>query len=102
MEVCVITGGGSGMGLEAAKHMDRHKIIVLAGRTETKLERGAQQLREHGFTAYIKSCDVSDKQNVMRSFYDLFQPCLVKKLRISAGSSQVLACSFSPYTRHGY
>lgn len=28
----------------------------------------------------------------------LFQPCLVKKLRMSAGPPQVLACSFSPYT----
>ena len=28
----------------------------------------------------------------------LFQPCFVKKLRMSAGSPQVLACSFSPYT----
>ena len=31
--VCVITGGGSGMGLEAAKCMPKDKIIVLAGRT---------------------------------------------------------------------
>ena len=36
--VCVITGGGSGMGLEAAKFMPKEKIIVLSGRTEKKLE----------------------------------------------------------------
>ena len=35
--VCVITGGGSGMGLEAAKFMSKDKIIVLAGRTVAKL-----------------------------------------------------------------
>ena len=28
--VCVITGGGSGMGLEAAKFMPKDKIIVLS------------------------------------------------------------------------
>ena len=36
--VCVITGGGSGIGLAAAKFMSKKKIIVLAGRNETKLE----------------------------------------------------------------
>ena len=36
--VCVITGGGSGMGFEAAKCMPKEKIILLSGRTEKKLE----------------------------------------------------------------
>ncbi len=31
--VCVITGGGSGMGLAAAKFMPKDKIIVVTGRT---------------------------------------------------------------------
>ena len=34
--VCVVTGGGSGMGLEAAKQMPKDKIIVIAGRTVAK------------------------------------------------------------------
>ena len=33
MSVCVITGGGSGMGLAAAKFMPKDKIIVVTGRT---------------------------------------------------------------------
>ena len=37
--VCVITGGGSGMGLEAAKCMPKEKIIVISGRTVAKLEK---------------------------------------------------------------
>ena len=36
--VCVITGGGSGMGLAAAKFMPKEKIIVISGRTVAKLE----------------------------------------------------------------
>ena len=36
--VCVITGGGSGMGLEAAKFMPKEKILVISGRTLKKLE----------------------------------------------------------------
>ena len=42
--VCVITGGGSGMGLEAAKNMPKDKIIVLSGRTVSKLEKAVSEL----------------------------------------------------------
>ena len=46
--VCVITGGGSGMGLEAAKFMPKDKIIVISGRTVSRLEGALAQLRELG------------------------------------------------------
>ena len=47
--VCVITGGGSGMGLEAAKFMDKSKILVLSGRTVSKLENAVKELEALGF-----------------------------------------------------
>lgn len=62
--VCVITGGGSGMGLEAAKFMPKDKIIVLSGRTLKKLEKAVDELKELGFTAYAKTCDTSDRESV--------------------------------------
>ena len=62
--VCVITGGGSGMGLEAAKFMPKEKIIVLSGRTEKKLEKAVQELTELGCTAYLKTCDTSSRESV--------------------------------------
>lgn len=62
--VCVITGGGSGMGLEAAKFMPKEKIIVLSGRTEKKLEKAVQELTELGYTAYLKTCDTSSRKSV--------------------------------------
>lgn len=62
--VCVITGGGSGMGLEAAKFMPKDKIIVLSGRTVQKLEGAVNQLKELGFTAYAKACDTSNRESV--------------------------------------
>ena len=61
--VCVITGGGSGMGLEAAKLMT-DKIVVVSGRTEAKLEKAVAQLKELGITAYAKACDTSDRASV--------------------------------------
>jgi NAD(P)-dependent dehydrogenase (short-subunit alcohol dehydrogenase family) len=62
--VCVITGGGSGMGLEAAKFMSKDKIIVLAGRTVAKLENAVNLLKEMGFEAYAHTCDTSDRESV--------------------------------------
>lgn len=62
--VCVITGGGSGMGLEAAKFMSKDKIIVLAGRTVAKLENAVNLLKEMGFEAYAHACDTSDRESV--------------------------------------
>ena len=63
-KVVVITGGGSGMGLAAAKFMDKSKIIVLSGRTEAKLEKAIQELKELGYEAYAKACDTSNRQSV--------------------------------------
>ena len=63
-DVVVITGGGSGMGLEAAKFMHKEKIIVLSGRTVSKLENAVNTLKELGFTAYAHACDTSDRASV--------------------------------------
>lgn len=62
--VCVITGGGSGMGLEAAKFMPKDKIIVLSGRTMSKLEKGVNELKELGYEAYATTCDTSNRESV--------------------------------------
>ena len=48
--VCVITGGGSGMGLAAAKKMPNDKIIVLSGRTVKKLENAVNELTALGYS----------------------------------------------------
>lgn len=65
-EVCVITGGGSGMGLAAAKFMPVEKIIVISGRTVSKLEGAAEELRKEGHTVYCQSCDTSDRESVRK------------------------------------
>lgn len=62
--VCVITGGGSGMGLEAAKFMPKDKIIVLSGRTMNKLEGAVEELKALGYEAYAKTCDTSSRVSV--------------------------------------
>ena len=63
-DVCVITGGGSGIGLSAAKFMPRDKIIVISGRTVKKLENAVRELQDLGHEAYGHPCDVSDRSSV--------------------------------------
>lgn len=63
-KVCVITGGGSGMGLAAAKFMPKDKIIVVSGRTEKKLLNAVAELEALGYKPYAKSCDTSDRAKV--------------------------------------
>lgn len=62
--VCVITGGGSGMGLAAAKCMPKEKIIIVTGRTMSKLEKAVSELKELGYESYAKTCDTSNRQQV--------------------------------------
>ena len=62
--VCVITGGGSGMGLAAAKFMPKDKIIVVSGRTLSKLENAVSELKALGYEAYAKACDTSKRESV--------------------------------------
>lgn len=63
-KVVVITGGGSGMGLEAAKFMDKDKILVISGRTVEKLEKACSELKQLGFEVYPKACDTSKREDV--------------------------------------
>lgn len=63
-DVVVITGGGSGMGLEAAKCMPKNKILVVSGRTLAKLGNAVNTLKELGFSAYAHSCDTSSRESV--------------------------------------
>ena len=62
--VCVITGGGSGMGLSAAKFLGEEWVAVLAGRTAQKLEAACEEVKASGVEAVAVVCDVSDKSSV--------------------------------------
>ena len=64
MKVCVITGGGSGMGLEAARAMPNDRVFLLSGRTQSKLEKAAERLKAEGKRAFVMTCDTSDRRQV--------------------------------------
>ena len=62
-KVCVITGGGSGMGLEAAKYF-KDRVVIISGRTEAKLAKEVEELKACGVDAYYKTCDTSNRESV--------------------------------------
>lgn len=59
-EVCVITGGGSGMGLAAAKYMPKEKIILVTGQNTGKIGTCRNnEYQEARIRSYAKTCDTS-------------------------------------------
>ena len=64
--VCVITGGGSGMGFAAARIMGKTHYVILSGRTALKLSGAVETLRKEGIACEAISCDVSDLESVHR------------------------------------
>ena len=63
-DVCVITGGGNGIGLATAKYMPKEKILVICGRTESKLKAAAEELTALGHEVHYIVCDVSSRKDV--------------------------------------
>lgn len=89
--VCVITGGGSGMGLAAAKCMPKDKIIVVTGRTMSKLENAVKELQELGYEAYAKTCDTSNREQVRELAEYAASLGEIKNVINSAGLSPAMA-----------
>lgn len=89
--VCVITGGGSGMGLAAAKFMPKEKIIVVTGRTMSKLEKAVEELTALGYEAYAKTCDTSKREEVIALADYAAGLGTIKNVIHSAGLSPAMA-----------
>jgi len=90
-DVCVITGGGSGMGLAAAKCMPKEKIIVVTGRTMSKLEKAVRELEELGYEAHAKTCDTSVRQQVVELAEYAAQLGQIRNVIHCAGLSPAMA-----------
>lgn len=89
--VCVITGGGSGMGLAAAKNMPKEKIILVTGRTMSKLENAVKELEALGYEAYAKTCDTSKREEVIALAEYAASLGVIKNVIHSAGLSPAMA-----------
>ena len=85
--ICVISGGGSGMGLEAAKILGRKHKIILMGRTVAKLENAVKQLSDVGIEAEAYPADASHRESVRKLAAYAAQLGEVKVLIHAAGVS---------------
>ena len=90
-DVVVITGGGSGMGLAAATYMPKEKIIILTGRTLSKLEKAVASLEDLGFEAYAFPCDTSNRESVKALASFAAQKGEIKNVINAAGLSPNMA-----------
>ncbi len=89
--VCVITGGGSGIGFAAAKFMPKEKIILVTGRTMSKLEKAVKELEEAGYEAYAKVCDISKREQVQELAEYAASLGTIKNVINAAGLSPAMA-----------
>ena len=78
------------MGFEAAKFMPKDKIIVVSGRTMSKLEGAVAQLKELGFNAYAKTCDTSSRESVKELVEFALSLGEIKNVINSAGVSPAM------------
>ena len=62
--VCVITGGGSGMGLATAKMLGHENRVIIVGRSLKKLEDALEELRDDGIEAESFVCNISNRTSV--------------------------------------
>lgn len=86
--VCVITGGGSGIGLATAKVMGSQGYrILLAGRTAKKLEQAIIELQAMDIEAEGFSCDISDRKSTQQLAAAAFCRGNIKVVIHAAGMS---------------
>ena len=86
--VCVITGGGSGMGRATAKLVcEAGYHVILVGRTAAKLESAVAELTEAGHEAEAFACDLSDRSSCEKLAQHAVECGQVKALLHIAGMS---------------
>lgn len=85
--VCVITGGGGGLGLATVKNTDKSIILVLAGRTEEKLLSAKELLEADGHEVHPVVCDVSVRRDVHELCLEAKKLGTIKSVVHAAGIS---------------
>lgn len=86
-EVCVITGGGSGIGYETARIMASRYHVIICGRTKQKLDKAVEQLKEEGLQVDAEVCDVGDRNSVLNLVKSAKQAGEIKVVVHAAGMS---------------
>lgn len=96
--VCIITGGGSGMGLETAKILGKDQQIILVGRTVSKLDDAIAELKTLGIDAQAFPCDTGDRDSVKELVAYAVKQGNIKTVIHAAGVSPHMASAENIFT----
>lgn len=65
--ICVITGGGSGIGRATAEILAKQDyLVILVGRTASKLDNVVNEIRKEGGEAEAFSCDIANRKSTKK------------------------------------
>jgi len=98
MDVCVITGGSGGIGIETAKLVGKNKKIIIVGRSVEKLEKAISELKKEGLDAEYFQADVSNRESIKRLVEFSKQKGNIKIVIHSAGISPNMSNSENIFT----
>lgn len=90
-KVQVITGGGSGMGLNVAKVMGKYGPVLIGGRTVKKLDGAIEELKALGIEVEAMPCDVADPESVKTFAQKAAQMGEIATVVNAAGMSPAMA-----------
>ncbi|MBR3617179.1 MAG: SDR family oxidoreductase [Acholeplasmatales bacterium] len=85
--ICVITGGSSGMGFQAAKILGNDYQIILAARNEEKLIKATNELKKLGIDSEYQILDLSSQESIVNMVNNLKQKGNISILLNCAGMS---------------
>ncbi len=89
--ICIVTGGGSGIGFEAARILGKNHKVVLVGRTVSKLDGAIDKLKAQGIDAQSFPADISDRESVKKLAAYAAEQGNVKTVIHAAGISPNMA-----------
>jgi len=101
-QVAFITGGGSGINLGIAKNMAAAGAkIAICGRTFSKLEAAAEEIREFGVDVFPVSADVRDLEAMEKALAET-EATLGKVSIVVAGAAGNFMCDVKNMSYNGF